>query len=127
MADLTPTEQTFTQKLGTALFTLLAFLGITSITEVLTALKAAADSFDFSQKPTLANVGDTLLDCLNEGGQFITNAPEQTTYLKWIGIIKGGWDAIAGGASSIVAFFDGMIAGHKAKIAAEKAQEETAK
>ena len=46
MADLTPTEQTFTQKLGTALFTLLAFLGITSITEVLTALKAAADADD---------------------------------------------------------------------------------
>lgn len=122
MADLSANEKTLAQKIALALFTLLAFLGVTAITDVLDEIVAVAKTFDPTIKPQIKDVGDTLLDALATGGNEIKDTTVQTQFQKWIGIIHGAWDAIEGGTGPIVAFFDGLIQGHKAKKLAEEAQ-----
>lgn len=120
--QLTDKEKSLAGKIALFLFTLLAFLGIKSVSEVLDEIKAQINTINPDIKPALKDVGDTLLDALATGGTLIEDPNTQTIFEKWVGIVKGAWDAIEGGASTVVTFFEALIAGHKAKVASKASQ-----
>lgn len=122
MATLTDKEKNLAGKIALFLFTLLTFLKVTVVIDLLNEIVEQAKVLNSPTPPALKDVGDTLLDALATGGTMIEDSKTQTTFEKWIGIIKGGWDAIEGGAGSVISLFKALIAGHEAKVANQAAQ-----
>lgn len=68
------------------------------------------------QKPSLQQVGDAAFAPLETGAQISGNA----RFISAIPFLQGIFDALEGGAGNVVAFFKGIIAGHKAGVASTK-------
>jgi hypothetical protein len=118
---LTDKEKSLAGKIALFLITLLKFLGVQSALDVLDEIVLQAKTVEAAPAPALKDVGDTLLDALATGGTLIPDVNTQTVFEKWVGIIKGAWDAIEGGSGPLLALIKGLISGHEAKKKAQAA------
>jgi len=116
---LSENEKTLAGKIAKFILVLLAFLGIQSVTEAMQEIAKAEADVDPTVKPTVLQLGDSLFDVFIAAEPLVP-AEKEPVYAKWVTIVKTGFDAIEGGAGAVIAYFEAVIAGHKAKVAAEK-------